>query len=77
MKDRHELGQEAFGNFIRAHPELAVASNDPMGNLLISQNRVYSRIAIDFAVQFIMDEIALKGKDMKIEDPLEKNQKGS
>jgi len=65
MKNIIQLSAECFGLFIRAHPELSNASVNTLNQMLAGEKMTYSKIAIDFAMEFMQDEMALKKREKK------------
>lgn len=65
MKDLRIIADEAFVNFIRSHPEINTSINDSMTKVMLDQSRIYSRIAIDFAIQYMAEQLEISKKPSK------------
>ena len=60
MKSAPALANDAYIAFIRAHPELSIGAADPFTAHVINEEKIYSKIAIDHAVLFVIEQIQLE-----------------
>ena len=65
MKDTRTMGDVCFHAFVAEHPELTVNTGNLVTQMMTSEKTIYSRVAIDFAIKYMIDEQALSKKARK------------
>lgn len=60
VKTVKQIALECFRSFIDAHPELSKATGGVINQIATGDKLLYSQIAIEFALQWIAEEKALK-----------------
>ncbi len=61
----NKLIADCASNFLKAHPELIQKYQESLSNMLTDKERSYAMLGIDFAIQFMIETIAIAQKTAK------------
>ncbi len=59
----NKLIADCASNFLKYHPELVQKYNEALTNMLTDKERSYAMLGIDFAIHFMVEEIAAKKQE--------------
>jgi hypothetical protein len=62
LKHKDILFKEIIDKFAKEHPELTANTGNALQQLLTAEKQVYSRIAILYTLEYILEEIARTSK---------------
>ena len=58
--NKKQLVDQCWANFISSHPELTAHTPNQLVALLINEKQIYAKVSMDFTIQYMLDEKALK-----------------